>query len=442
MAPRACAAAGSSSQSVVAKAEVGLRLVRRPCGSTEWTFEGRAADAPPLATMGRSLASQLSLARMSGADPEKFWWWLQDEALALIAAELLRSHFCVLDGLLGDEAASALHAEVAAAHSAGRLQASRLAGGRNGGMLTYTHSAVRGDLVGWCVCRRRRRQARTPPPHFASASRTSCRRSGSHPVPPRVPRFDGTEAGVWPGDTLGRYLQKVDTLVAQLAPLVPELRGVASRSKAMVACYPGGGARYVRHCDNSCDSGEGERCNGRRLTAILYLNPAWCRHAAATSPPCTPTATATCSRHATAVPPPCDRRATAAGARSTAASCACSRRAHRRASLPSPMWSLGWAGCFYSGRTTGDASAGPPRDCRLRRPGSGRLTRPPRDRHVAATPRDKMPHGDPPMPYPSHPVPSRLVPSHPVPSRPIPSQGAPRGPSRPRASARGDAVVL
>mmetsp|Transcript_20142 Transcript_20142/g.67659 ORF Transcript_20142/g.67659 Transcript_20142/m.67659 type:complete len:179 (+) Transcript_20142:138-674(+) len=43
----------------------------------------------------------------------------------------------------------------------------------------------------------------------------------------------------------------------------------------MVTCYPGGGARYVRHCDNACDAGEGARCNGRRLTAILYLNGHW-----------------------------------------------------------------------------------------------------------------------------------------------------------------------
>eukprot|EP00966_Prymnesium_polylepis_P143977 3323845-Prymnesium_polylepis.1 len=43
----------------------------------------------------------------------------------------------------------------------------------------------------------------------------------------------------------------------------------------MVTCYPGGGAHYVRHCDNACDSGHGERCNGRRITAILYLNECW-----------------------------------------------------------------------------------------------------------------------------------------------------------------------
>ena len=124
----------------------------------------------------------------------------------------------------------------AALHESGTLQKSKLAGGRSGGLATYSHAAVRGDHVGW---------------------------------------FDGEEPGLWPEGTLSRYLTKVDTLVAQLGERVPELGHVASRSKAMCACYPSGGARYVRHCDNSCDSGEGERCNGRRLTAILYLNEGW-----------------------------------------------------------------------------------------------------------------------------------------------------------------------
>eukprot|EP01052_Picozoa_sp_SAG31_P019413 SAG31_NODE_1413_length_8459_cov_7.720215_5_plen_104_part_00 len=36
----------------------------------------------------------------------------------------------------------------------------------------------------------------------------------------------------------------------------------------MVSCYPGGNAAYIRHCDNPNQ-------NGRRLTAIYYLNPDW-----------------------------------------------------------------------------------------------------------------------------------------------------------------------
>jgi len=36
----------------------------------------------------------------------------------------------------------------------------------------------------------------------------------------------------------------------------------------MVTCYPGGGAKYVKHLDNPDD-------NGRKLTLILYLNESW-----------------------------------------------------------------------------------------------------------------------------------------------------------------------
>ena len=111
-------------------------------------------------------------------------------------------------------------------------------------------------------------------------------------------RFDGDEPELWPEGTLSHYLTKVDTLVSELSEQVQlrkvsgcwrrqggaalawqvsDLKGVTQRSKAMIACYPGGGARYIRHCDNSCHRGRGSRCNGRRLTAIMYLNPDW-RH--------------------------------------------------------------------------------------------------------------------------------------------------------------------
>mmetsp|Transcript_2869 Transcript_2869/g.4366 ORF Transcript_2869/g.4366 Transcript_2869/m.4366 type:complete len:243 (-) Transcript_2869:28-756(-) len=50
--------------------------------------------------------------------------------------------------------------------------------------------------------------------------------------------------------------------------LVHELRCVSTRSRAMVTCYPGGGSRYTRHCDNAIG-------NGRKLTSILYLNDGW-----------------------------------------------------------------------------------------------------------------------------------------------------------------------
>ena len=225
-----------SAGDLLAHDEARLVLVRRDTGRHEWAFAERAANAPPLARMRDPLQLIEAAGRIAGADPERFWWWITDEALDATAAELTSKGFCVLDNLLGQAGATALRDEVAGVRAAGRLQASRLAGGRNGSMVTYTHTAVRGDHVGW---------------------------------------FDGEEPGLWGRGTLARYLVKVDTLVAQLGTRMTQLGAIASRSKAMIACYPGGGARYVRHCDNSCDSGQGERCNGRRLTAIFYLNEGW-----------------------------------------------------------------------------------------------------------------------------------------------------------------------
>ena len=41
-----------------------------------------------------------------------------------------------------------------------------------------------------------------------------------------------------------------------------------SREETQLTCYPGGGARYVRHVDNNNN-------NGRHITCILYSNPNW-----------------------------------------------------------------------------------------------------------------------------------------------------------------------
>ena len=70
-------------------------------------------------------------------------------------------------------------------------------------------------------------------------------------------------------------MQHVDTFVSELGQLIPALRGVSNRSKAMLTCYPGGGARYVKHTDNHCRLGKGDNCNGRRLTSLIYLNTNW-----------------------------------------------------------------------------------------------------------------------------------------------------------------------
>ena len=63
--------------------------------------------------------------------------------------------------------------------------------------------------------------------------------------------------------------RSMDTLV--MGPLrrsVAHLGGLAERSDVMFAVYDGGGARFQRHIDNTAK-------DGRKLTAVLYLNPSW-----------------------------------------------------------------------------------------------------------------------------------------------------------------------
>ncbi|KDO20529.1 hypothetical protein SPRG_13227 [Saprolegnia parasitica CBS 223.65] len=80
--------------------------------------------------------------------------------------------------------------------------------------------------------------------------------------------LDGTEPACPPA--IVTTLRQLDRLILErLAGVNSELRSCAlQRQRVMLTCYPGHGAAYVKHCDNP-------NRNGRKLTAILYLNPLW-----------------------------------------------------------------------------------------------------------------------------------------------------------------------
>ena len=77
-----------------------------------------------------------------------------------------------------------------------------------------------------------------------------------------------------PPPPLHRLLAKVDELVGALSAeplLAADLGGgrLLVRHEMQCTCYPGNGAKYVRHVDDALQH------RSRRLTIICYANPQW-----------------------------------------------------------------------------------------------------------------------------------------------------------------------
>ena len=96
-----------------------------------------------------------------------------------------------------------------------------------------------------------------------------------------APEFGTRGAGSSGAGTSGAALDQLllrglDRLVARaLRPRLAEARDLRWRCDAQLSLYPAAGSRYVRHVDNTCSGGRGRLCNGRRLSAVYYLNPSW-----------------------------------------------------------------------------------------------------------------------------------------------------------------------
>ena len=80
-------------------------------------------------------------------------------------------------------------------------------------------------------------------------------------------RLSRSQVALFP--KLRDLFRAVDAFVLQiLAPKVPHLADVSSRSDGMLAIYPGDGSRFQAHVDNTTQ-------DGRRLTVLCYLNSDW-----------------------------------------------------------------------------------------------------------------------------------------------------------------------
>ncbi|KAG8449627.1 hypothetical protein GDO86_016315 [Hymenochirus boettgeri] len=146
---------------------------------------------------------------------------LEKLALEHVVPRLLSSGFCYLDKFLGEEIGNRVLERVRQMHQDGSLKDGQLAGHLQG--ISKKH--LRGDKIAWIA---------------------------------------GTEEGC---ESIGLVLSVIDRLVVLCGDHLGQYY-VKERSKAMVACYPGNGAGYVRHVDNPTG-------DGRCITCIYYLNKDW-----------------------------------------------------------------------------------------------------------------------------------------------------------------------
>lgn len=146
---------------------------------------------------------------------------LERLALTRVVPALLSHGFYYVDGLLGQLAGDAVLDQVKEMHLSGALQDGRLAGSVPG----LHRRSIRGDKIAW---------------------------------------VSGAERGC---EAINFLLNLIDKLVSMCASRLGD-KSIRERSKAMVACYPGNGAGYVKHVDNP-------NSDGRCITCIYYLNKNW-----------------------------------------------------------------------------------------------------------------------------------------------------------------------
>ena len=150
------------------------------------------------------------------------------------ADRLVADGYAIVDDFLGADAVGTLRQSVLELHRGGAIPfvLGKTGGGRDGrSSQKYAEAVVRGD---------------------------------------EIAVLDGGDEARVAG--MSALLRQADEMVATMAKgVASELRRVVSRSHPMLACYPGHGAKYVRHLDNPGGAGD----NGRILTLLAYLNPEW-----------------------------------------------------------------------------------------------------------------------------------------------------------------------
>ncbi|CAK0903230.1 unnamed protein product [Prorocentrum cordatum] len=201
---------------------------------------------PEVAALVEGHMAPLRRLRAAGGDGA---WWRAAAVVDLAAGALQEACFCVLDGFLPPQLAEQLAEGVWGSRPVGPVGAE----GKNGWTRGGTARAAEAIQSGGGLEERNERLARA----LLNPSRgdVALFSDGDHHLP-------GTCA----------LCAAVDELVDALGScpaIAQRLAHTDFANSAMFTVYPGGASRYIKHTDNSALT------DGRRLTAILYLNKVW-----------------------------------------------------------------------------------------------------------------------------------------------------------------------
>ncbi|XP_019642469.1 PREDICTED: egl nine homolog 3-like [Branchiostoma belcheri] len=138
-----------------------------------------------------------------------------------VVRRLTTDGICVLDNFLDETTGDSILEEVRKLREEGVFRDGQLVNQST----ANTARNIRGDIITW-----------------AEGSEPNCRR-------------------------IGYLVSRMDSIIMRCNNKLGKCK-INGRTKAMVACYPGGGSRYVRHVDNP-------NGDGRCVTCIYYLNKNW-----------------------------------------------------------------------------------------------------------------------------------------------------------------------
>jgi hypothetical protein len=185
-------------------------------------------EKPALPSWWREASQNLSTPRQSTSVVAK-----ASIDTAAVAALLCRRGFAVVDGFLGAPAATAaVLAGIQRLDRDGRLRLGKI----QQGTTQAANTESRTDRIAFLP---------SVQPQAAERARKSAAGPGSAPTAPTIP-FDECD------EALHAYARAADAMRAALSEhprLVEKVGGRLDDCTYMCACYPGGGARYVKHRD-------------------------------------------------------------------------------------------------------------------------------------------------------------------------------------------------